>query len=100
MASEHDHTVTRIQVVETRLEHFATAIDKLTKAVENIAARPQQIAWREVATTAAVFLGLAAYVGNYLESQYKKNVAVIEYRLEQAEKTLRIVTPLVAAVPK
>lgn len=84
----------RIEVIETKLEHFSLAINELTKAVKEIAQRPQQIAWREIAVTAGAFLGLFAYVGNYLEGQYAKNIAVEKYRIEQVEKKLCSVSPI------
>lgn len=83
----------RVQVIETKLEHFALAINELTKAVKDIASRPQQIAWREIAVTAGAFLALFAYVGNYLEGQYSKNIAVERYRIEQAERKLCTIAP-------
>ena len=91
--ADADHTA-RVQVIETKLEHFAIAINDLAKAVREIASRPQQIAWREVAITAGAFLGLFAYVGNFLEAQYNKNIAPVQYRLEQTEKKLCIVAPV------
>lgn len=92
MALSDDNSA-RVQVIETKLEHFAMAINELTKAVKEIAGRPQQIAWREIGATAVVFCGLVAYVGNYLENQYSKNIAVERYRIEQLEKKLGLLVP-------
>lgn len=95
MADLHNADVAaRVGVIETQIHHLSVSVDKMAKSIETFASRPQQIAWREIAITAGAFLGLFAYVGNYLEGQYSKNTAPLQYRMEQMEKKLCIMAPV------
>lgn len=79
---------TRLVVVETQLAQMQAGINDLTKAVRALADQPRQPPFKEIAATVAVCLGIVAYVGGYLEGQFKKSTAVTEYRIEQLEKRL------------
>jgi hypothetical protein len=83
----------RVVAVETKLDAVIKAVGDLTAHIKEIAAKPQSIAWREIAVTAAAFLGLFAYVSSYLEGQYNKNIAVEKSRLELTEKALCTINP-------
>jgi hypothetical protein len=83
----------RVVAVETKLETLTSAVHDLTKAVRDVMSRPQNIAWREVAITAGAFLALFAYVGNFLESQHAKNVAVDKWRIAAIERALCLAKP-------
>lgn len=83
----------RVVAVETKLDNVIAAIGELTNAVKSISARPQTIAWKEIAGTAIVTLSLFSYAGNYLEGQYSKNIALEKYRIEVSEKALCTLNP-------
>lgn len=91
--SEHTHHEVRVATLETKMDALTDNVSKLTKAVEAIAARPSAIAWREIAITAGAFLMLFAYIGNYLEGQHGKNVAVDKHRLGLTERALCGIKP-------
>jgi len=90
MVSDIDVRVVR---VETKLDSVVAAIGDLTRAVQSVAARPQQIAYREILVTTATILGLLHYVGGYLEGQYDKNVRPEKARVERIEKALCLAKP-------
>lgn len=90
MVSDLDSRVVR---VETKLDSVVSAIGDLTKAVQSVASRPQQIAYREILGTTAVILGLLHYVGGYLEGQYEKNVRPEKARTERIERALCLANP-------
>lgn len=85
---------TRVVTVETKLDNVIRAIGDLTAAVKEIASQPKSIAWREIAITATTTLGMFWYIGNYLESQHAKNVAVDKYRITQLETQMRLIAPI------
>jgi hypothetical protein len=93
--SEHTHHEVRVATLETKMDALTDNVVKLTKAVETIASRPSTIAWREIAITAGAFLMLFAYIGNYLEGQHAKNVAVDKYRISQLEQQMALIAPFV-----
>lgn len=78
---------TRLTVVETTLGQMQTGIADLTKAVRALADQPRALPFKEIAATVAVCLGIVAYVGGFMESQYRKNNAVLEYRICVLEKS-------------
>lgn len=88
----------RVQVIETKFDHLDAAIRDLAKVVREMANQPKQLAWREIAATASVVLGLCWYIGTYLEAQHAKNVAVDKYRIEQLEKQVRLIAPIAGAL--
>lgn len=90
MVSDLDSRVVR---VETKLDSVVSAIGDLTKAVQSVASRPQQVAYREILVTTATILGLLHYVGGYLEGQFEKNVRPEKARVERIEKALCFANP-------
>jgi hypothetical protein len=84
---------TRVTVIETTLGQITNNLAELTKAVRAIADQPRQLPWKEVGATVLVMFGIAAYIGNYLEAQHHKNVAVLEYRMLQAEAKINALKP-------
>ncbi len=77
---------------ESRVEAGFTDIAKSLRALsDKIDAKGSPIAWKEIGATIITMCMIFAYVGNYLEGQYAKNIAVEKYRLEQVEKKLAIV---------
>jgi len=93
--SDHD-TQARVRVLEHSVTDLRNHVDsgfktihsglaELTKAV---AGKSAPIPFKEIAATVAVMLGIFAYVGQYLEGQYAKNIAVTQYRIEQLEKNV------------
>lgn len=89
-------TQTRVGVLEHSVRDLRNHVDsgfktihsglaELTKAV---AGKSTPIPFKEIAATVAVMLGIFAYVGQYLEGQYAKNIAVTQYRIEQLEKNV------------
>lgn len=85
----------RIHAVETRVDAgFAELKLAVSKISDAISAHRQPIPFKEIAATAAVCLGILAYVGNFLERQHEKNVQLIVYRLDQLEKRPPIMVPV------
>ena len=82
-------TATRLGVLENRMDQHETTLQEVLRVVnglkDGIASTPQSIAWREIAATVLVMMGIFSYSGSYLEGQYHKNVSVLEYRLSQLE---------------
>lgn len=79
-----------VHKVETRMEAgFRDLSKQFSTIAEKLNGAPRTIPFKEIAATVAVCLGIFAYAGNYLEGQYKKNISVLEYRVEQLEKTAR-----------
>ncbi len=89
-------TQTRVGVLEYSVRDLRNHVDsgfktihsglaELTKAV---AGKSAPIPFKEIAATVAVMLGIFVYVGQYLEGQYAKNIAVTQYRIEQLEKNV------------
>jgi hypothetical protein len=73
--------------VERRVEAGFTEIGKaLSRMSERMAEAPRAIPFKEIAATVAVCLGIMAYAGQFLEGQYRKNIGVLEYRIDQLEK--------------
>jgi hypothetical protein len=89
----------RVVAIETELKGLHKAIADLTSAVRDIAARPQNIAWREIIITAGAIFGLLQYAGSYLEGQYAKNITPEKQRLERVEKALCLAKPEFCILP-
>lgn len=86
VADEQNDLDKRLVVVETTLTQMQAGISDLTKAVRSIADQPRAIPFKEIAGTVLVCFGIFAYVGGFIETQYRKNNAVLEYRVCVLEK--------------
>ena len=95
--SDHDtHTETRVRVLEHSVTELRSHVDSGFKKMEYalaelgkvMARKATPIPFKEIAATVAVMLGIFAYVGQFLETQYNKNISVPTYRLEQLEKAV------------
>ena len=79
-----------VHKLETRMDAGFIEIGKQIRLLtDKFTESPKQIPFREIAATIAVCLGIFAYAGQYLEGQYKKNISVLEYRVEQLERLAR-----------
>lgn len=81
---------TRIEVLETRFAAVergqAEILGSLNSLSEKFASRAHPIAWREIGATIVCCLTIAAYAATFLENQFKKDTAVMQYRLDILEK--------------
>jgi hypothetical protein len=81
-----DNSQTEIEVIKTRMDGLERSVSEIVKAVKSLADQPRPWPMKEVGATVLVCFSLFAYIGGFLEGQYKKNNAVLEYRMEQLEK--------------
>lgn len=79
---------TRLTVVETTLSQMQAGISDLTKAVRQIADRPQAIPFKEIAATAATCAALFMYAMTAVDSRVDSKTASYQYRVEQLEKKI------------
>ena len=84
----------RVQVLETRFDHVDRTLGDLTKLIKEIASQPRALPLKEIAMTVAAVLGVMAYVGNFLEAQSKKNIAVLEYRTDLLDRKIQAIPQL------
>lgn len=94
---------TAVQKLETQVEKgFAEVSKSISKISDAVSAHRQPVPLKEILLTIGACLGVFSYAGNFLEGQYRKNVAPIEQRIHALEKKTdtigsvlgRIVVPL------
>jgi len=83
----------RVVAVETKLDSVIKAVGDLAGSVKDIANRPSNIAWREIAITIAAFLGLFTYFDNYVAQKNGTSNAISYHRLQTVEKALCLTNP-------
>ncbi len=88
----------RVQLLEHTVHNLEKRVEQgfsdLTKAIQRVGdalgTKSNPVPVKEIATTIAVCLGIVAYVGNYLETQYQKNIAPVRGQIEMLDYRIKL----------